>query len=138
MTAYRHWVTMAVLCLSGGIIFMLPYLFMVYAQPMQDAFVFSDSQTGKLMGVFGAASLIAYFPGGWMADRFPSKQLISIALLSTGLVGLYYATLPSYTTCLFIHAYWGGEYFAIFLECIDQGDTQLGVARRARPRVRPA
>ena len=58
---------MAILCFSGGIIFMLPYLREVYYQPMQAAFGYDNTQMGILMSVFGAFSLIAYFPGGWLS-----------------------------------------------------------------------
>lgn len=114
MTRYGRWVTMAVLCMSGGVIFMLPFLFTVYYVPMQNAFGFSNSQMGNLMSIFGAMSLLAYFPGGWLADRFTPRRLISVSLLSTGLVGFYYATLPSYKICLFIHAYWGASISLVF------------------------
>jgi nitrate/nitrite transporter NarK len=34
---------------------------------------------GMLLGVFGAASLACYAPGGWLADRFYSRKLITLA-----------------------------------------------------------
>jgi hypothetical protein len=36
MTKYGRWVTMVALCMSGAIIFMLPFLREIYYIPMQD------------------------------------------------------------------------------------------------------
>jgi nitrate/nitrite transporter NarK len=104
----RHWLVMGILCFSGGIIFMLPFLREVYYIPMQEAFGYDNTQMGVLMSVFGAVSLISYFPGGWLADRYSPRKLISSSLLATGLAGLYFATYPTYAVSIAIHAFWGG------------------------------
>ena len=96
----RRWLVMAILCFSGGIIFMLPFLREVYYIPMQEAFGYNNTQMGVLMSVFGAVSLLTYFPGGWIADRFSPRKLMASALLATGLAGLYFATFPSTPSAL--------------------------------------
>jgi nitrate/nitrite transporter NarK len=105
---------MTVLCFSGGIIFMLPFLREVYYIPMQDAFGYTNTEMGLLMSLFGLVSLITYFPGGWLADRFSPRKLMASGLLATGLAGFYFATFPSYTVSLFIHAFWGGCVSLVF------------------------
>ncbi|MCP4271771.1 MAG: MFS transporter [Gammaproteobacteria bacterium] len=107
MTRMRHWFVMFILCFSGGIIFMLPFLREVYYLPMQEAFGYDNLQMGVIMSVFGTTSLITYFPGGWLADRVSSRKLISSSLLATGLAGAYFATFPSYTVSIIIHGFWG-------------------------------
>jgi MFS family permease len=77
MIVSDKWLTMALLCLSGGLIYWLPFLSEIYFVPMQDAFGFSKTQIGILSGTFGFMSLIGYFPGGWLADRFSSRKLLS-------------------------------------------------------------
>jgi len=57
---------MACLCLSGGIIYLLPFLREVYYIPLQKALHLSNTQLGVLMSVFGTTALISYFPGGWL------------------------------------------------------------------------
>ncbi len=103
----RHWFVMIILCFSGGIIFMLPFLREVYYLPMQEAFGYDNMQMGVIMSVFGATSLITYFPGGWIADRISSRKLVATSLLATGLAGIYYATFPSYAVSIIIHGFWG-------------------------------
>ena len=114
MERFRHWLVMAILCFAGGIIFMLPFLREVYYIPMQEAFGYSNTQMGVLMSVFGAVSLLTYFPGGWIADRYSPRKLIASALLATGLAGLYFSTFPSYGISILIHGFWGGCVSLVF------------------------
>jgi len=105
---------MVVLCVSGGTIYNVVYVFEVYYIPTQQALDLTKSQMGMLMGVFGAASLACYGPGGWLADRFSSRKLITLAMLVTGGTGFYYATFPSYPLALALHAFWGVTIALVF------------------------
>jgi len=107
MRTIRRWVMMACLCLSGGLIFMLPFLREVYYIPLQKALNLSNTQLGVMMSVFGATSLLTYFPGGWLADRISSRKLITLSMLATGLAGIYFATFPSYPLSIAVHGFWG-------------------------------
>ncbi len=107
MSTFRRWLVMACLCLSGGIIFLLPFLREVYYIPLQKALGLTNTQLGVLMSVFGAVSLLTYFPGGWLADRVSSRKLISFSMLATGLAGFAFATFPSYPLSIAIHGFWG-------------------------------
>ena len=105
---------MVVLSVSGGVIFMAPFLREVFYIPMQEAMNLSNTQMGLLMGVFGAVGLLTYFPGGWLADRVSSRKLITLGLIATGGSGLYFATFPSYTANLLLHAFWGISITLVF------------------------
>jgi len=105
---------MVILCASGGSIYNVVYIFEVYYIPTQLAMELSKSQMGMLLGVFGAVSLLSYGPGGWLADRFSSRKLITIAMIVTGGTGFYYATFPSYPVALALHAFWGVSIALIF------------------------
>ena len=107
MSVFRRWLVMACLCLSGGIIFMLPFLREVYYLPLQKALDLNNTQLGVLMSVFGAVALLTYFPGGWLADRVSSRKLVSFSMLATGLAGFYFATFPSYPLSIVVHGFWG-------------------------------
>jgi nitrate/nitrite transporter NarK len=107
MSALRRWLMMACLCLSGGMIYMLPFLREVYYIPLQKALNLSNTQLGVLMSVFGAISLLTYFPGGWLADRVSSRKLITFSMLATGLAGFYFASFPSYPLSIAVHGFWG-------------------------------
>jgi predicted MFS family arabinose efflux permease len=98
---------MACLCLSGGFIYLIPFLREVYYIPLQEALGITNTQLGVLMSVFGATALITYFPGGWLADRFSARKLITLSMVATGVTGLYFATFPSYPISVALHAFWG-------------------------------
>ena len=74
---------------------------------MAEALSLNNTQVGSLVSVFGITALLSYFPGGWLADRVSPRKLITTSLLSTGIVGLYFATFPGYEVSLAIHAFWG-------------------------------
>jgi nitrate/nitrite transporter NarK len=107
MSTFRRWLVMACLCLSGGIIYLLPFLREVYYLPLQNALQISNTQLGVMMSAFGTAALISYFPGGWLADRVSPRKLIALSMTATGISGLVFATFPSYTVSVIIHAFWG-------------------------------
>jgi sugar phosphate permease len=107
MTTFRRWLIMACLSLSGGAIYLLPFLREVYYLPLQRALGVTNTQLGVLMSVFGVTSLITYFPGGWLADRLSPRKMISFSMLATGIAGFFFATFPSYPLSFAFHAFWG-------------------------------
>ena len=117
---------MVILSISGGLIFMAPFLREVYYIPMQEAMDLSNIQMGMLMGVFGAVGLLTYFPGGWLADRVSSRKLITLGMISTGVSGLYFATFPGYLINLMLHAFWGVSITLVFWGRHDKGHPRMG------------
>jgi MFS family permease len=107
MTFVRRWLLITVLGFSGGIIFLLPFLFETFYTPLGKALSLNHTELGSLVSIFGFFSMIFYFPGGWLADRVSSRKLITTSLIATGLAGLYFSTFPSYRVSLAIHAFWG-------------------------------
>jgi len=98
---------MAVLSISGGVIFYLPFLQEVYYKPLADALALDNAQVGSLLSVFGVTAMLSYVPGGWLADRVSPRILLTSSLLLTGSTGFYFATFPSYAISLALHALWG-------------------------------
>ena len=107
MSKLRHWLILIVLSLSGGIIFLLPFLFEVYYRSVADALGVSNTEMGVLFSAFGITSLIVYFPGGWLADRMSPRKLMTLSLIATGLGGFWFATFPAYEIVVGIHIFWG-------------------------------
>lgn len=105
---------MAAICMSASAIYFLPFISETFYVPMQNAFQFSNTQMGMLMSVFGTTSMLTYFPGGWLADKFSPRRLMTVSLVITGAAGFYIATLPSYFICLIIYGFWGSCISLIF------------------------
>jgi nitrate/nitrite transporter NarK len=106
-SVFSRWLVMVVLALSGAVIYLLPFLREIFYEPLRMALGLTHSQSGAMVAAFGLTSMIAYIPGGWIADRIEPRLLISGSLVSTGLLGFWLATLPSYPAAVLIHALWG-------------------------------
>ncbi|WP_251274931.1 MFS transporter, partial [Enterobacter hormaechei] len=65
-----------------------------------------NAELGFLMTAYGLVNFLLYLPGGWAADRFSARKLMTFSLISTGISGFYYATFPSYTMICLLHALW--------------------------------
>ena len=51
--------------------------------------------------------MLTYLPSGWLADRIPVRVLLSFSLAATGLLGLWFSTMPSFDALQVIFACWG-------------------------------
>jgi len=98
---------MGSLILAGESIYMLPYLRKSFQTSMEATFELSSTQIGTVNAMFGIMALVCYLPGGWLADRFSARRLLTLSLLATGLGGLYMASVPGYAGLLAVHAFWG-------------------------------
>lgn len=105
--AVEQWVTLAVVAFVGGMITKLPYLKDIYFSTLQNATGTTKTQLGMLLTMYGIMNFICYFPGGMLADKISPKKLIVISCFGTGIVGLWYSTLPGYSALLIIHALFG-------------------------------
>lgn len=103
----ERWVVLIVVSFVGGMITKLPYLKDIYFSILQTATDTTKTQLGFLLTMYGIMNFICYFPGGMLADKISPKKLIIISCFGTGAVGLWYATLPGYTSLLIIHALFG-------------------------------
>lgn len=89
----KRLVHILMLILAGELIFGLPFHTARFFRPtLLDAFGFSNTQLGDAFAVYGIAAMLAYFPGGTLADRFQARKLMSLSLLATAAGGLYMAT----------------------------------------------
>ena len=98
---------MVLLCLAGSGMYWLPFLSDVFYVPMKNAFAFTNTQMGVLSSAYGLTSMLAYFPGGWVADRFSPRKLITSALLIMSAGGFVFATIPSFEVSVTLFALWG-------------------------------
>lgn len=105
-TVYRYGQLM-LLVLAAGAIYPVLYLRQVYQSSMIVALSIDNAQLGVLYSILGAAFMISYLPSGWLADRLPPRWLISMSLLGTGGLALWYATLPGFHVLTWIFCGFG-------------------------------
>ena len=86
------------LILAGELIFALPFHITRFFKPtVLEVFQITNTDLGDAFALYGILALLCYFPGGYLADKYPPRKLISLSLFFTGIGGLYFATLPSAT-----------------------------------------
>jgi nitrate/nitrite transporter NarK len=57
--------------------------------------------------MLGLIFMVSYVPSGWLADRFSSRKLLAYSLFITALLGIWFSTMPSYSSLLVIYGAWG-------------------------------
>jgi sugar phosphate permease len=126
---------MLVLVLAGEMIFGLPFHTARFFRPtLLDAFGFSNTQLGDVFAVYGVTAMLAYFPGGALADRFPARKLMGLSLLATAAGGLYMATFPGFPQMAVLYGYWGVTTIFLFWAAMIRmardwgGSTSQGLA----------
>ena len=117
---------MVLLCLSGSVMFWFPFAAETYYVPMQRAFGFTNTQIGILSSVFGFVSLVGYFPGGWLADRFPPRILMTIGLLIASAAGFVFSTIPSFEVCVVLYGVWGFAAALVFWSAMIKATRNWG------------
>ena len=72
-----------------------------------ESFNITQTQLRYCSSMLGLIFVVTYAPSGWLADRFSSRKLLSYSLVATALLGMWFSTMPSYSTLLFIYGAWG-------------------------------
>ena len=108
------WHFLLLLILAGESVFILPFvLSRVFRPTVLEVFGLDNLQLGICFSIYGIVALVSYLFGGPLADKYPPRKLISVALWMTALGGLVYTTFPSYTVLKVLYGYWG--FTTIFL-----------------------
>jgi sugar phosphate permease len=96
------------LVVAGEAVFALPFHLARYFRPtVLSVFGFSNTELGQAMAAYGVVAMLAYFPGGLLADRFTARSLVTLSLLLTAAGGMYMATFPGVVGMAVLWAFWG-------------------------------
>jgi len=108
------WHFLLLLVLAGESIFIIPFvLARVFRPTVLEVFDLDNVQLGLCFSLYGMVALLSYLFGGPLADKFPPRKLIAVALWTTALGGLVYATFPTFSILKILYGYWG--FTTIFL-----------------------
>ncbi|MGG0250547.1 MFS transporter [Peribacillus frigoritolerans] len=99
--------TLVILIIAGEMIYTLPYFRNYYYDVFLNAFHLTNTQMGTLGSAYGVCCLVSYIFGGYVADRWRTKHLLSISLFATGILGFALLLYPPYPVLLLIYAAWG-------------------------------
>jgi len=106
---------MLALVLAGELIFSLPFHTARFFRPtFLEVFGFSNTQLGDVFAVYGITAMLAYFPGGVIADHYSPRTLMTLSLFATAAGGLYMATFPGETQLTALYGFFGVSTVLLF------------------------
>ncbi len=124
MKKWKKYLALLSLSLGAGAIYTMPYIKYVYYDALIESMAISNKQLGFLLTVYSISCILLYIPGGWVADRFSTRKILSISLFSTGLLSFWFAFSLDYRTSIIIwllfgfstgFAYWSASIKAVRL-----------------------
>ncbi|WP_394344427.1 MFS transporter [Aggregatimonas sangjinii] len=108
------WYYLALLILAGEAVFILPFVLpRIFRPTVLDVFMLDNTQLGLCFSVYGIVAVVSYLFGGPLADKYPPRKLMAIALGMTAAGGMVFATFPSFEVLQVVYGYWG--FTTIFL-----------------------
>ncbi len=115
------------LIIAGEAVFALPFhITRFFRSTVLEVFSLTNTQLGSVLGIYGIVAMIAYFPGGALADRFSARKLLASSLWSTALGGLYLATLPGYQGALILWGFFGVTTILLFWAALIRATRDWG------------
>jgi nitrate/nitrite transporter NarK len=122
-----RYLLMATLIFAGEIIFGLPFHTARFFRPtLLEAFGFTNTELGDVFAVYGVMAMIAYFPGGILADRFSARTLLTVSLIATGAGGFYMASYPGTVGMALLYGYWGVTTILLFWAALIRATREWG------------
>lgn len=118
---------MFALIIAGEAIFLLPFILMrVFKPVIRDAFLISDAQIGEAQALYGLTAVVSYFFGGFIADKWEPKKLLSLSLFLTAIGGFWMALIPSIFTLKILYAFWGISTILLFWSSLIKATRHWG------------
>lgn len=125
-----RWLTLVSLVVAGESIFLLPFvLARVFRPTLLDVFGLTNLELGTAFAAYGVVAMIAYLPGGPLADRFCARNLLLVALISTAAGGFLLWSIPPLRVLKLLYAYWGFTTIALFWAALIRATREWGGER---------
>lgn len=126
-TQKSKWLTILILVFAGEMIFSLPFhVVRVFRPTFLEVFKLTNTELGDIFAIYGIMAMLAYFPGGTLADRFSAKKLMAFSLFATSLGGLYFAEIPSKTGLTILFGFWGVTTIFLFWAAMIKATRNWG------------
>jgi MFS transporter, GlpU family, inner membrane protein len=115
------------LVLAGEAVYTLPFHVARFFKPtVLEVFSLTPTQLGIAQGVYGIVAMLAYFPGGPLADRYPARKLLALSLWATAAGGLYMATMPDYRGAVLLWGFFGITTILLFWAALIRATRDWG------------
>lgn len=121
--------TLLSLIIAGETIFFLPFvLARIFRPTLLAAFEITNTELGTYFSVYGIIAMVSYIFGGPLADRFSTRNLMSIALWLTALGGFIMSVIPNSSLMIGLYAFWGMTTILLFWAALIKATRQWGGA----------
>ena len=126
----RRVLGMIALVAAAEAVFLLPFVLpRVFRPTMLEVFDISNTELGMAFSAYGTVALFAYILGGPLADRFPARKLMTVALLSTAVLGIPLLGGPvSFRALSLLYAGWGLTTILLFWAALIRATREWGEA----------
>jgi len=115
----RNFIAILLVASGGAIIYGLPYFRYDYYDAYLQAYNLTNTQMGVFGSIFGVFGMISYLFGGYLADRFSIRKLLTVSLIGTGLGGFLHLLPLSFGALVCLYAFWGfTSLFAFWPACV--------------------
>ncbi|AQS93046.1 MFS transporter [Polaribacter sp. BM10] len=119
--------SMLTLIIAGEAIFLLPFILMRVFKPIiRDVFLISDAQIGEAQSLYGLTAVISYFIGGFLADKWQARKLLTLSLILTAFGGFWMTLIPSINSLKILYAFWGVSTILLFWASLIKATRQWG------------
>ena len=119
------------LIIAAEAIFTLPYHVARFFRPtLLSVLGLDNMQLGLVQSAYGVVAMLAYFPGGPLADLFSARKLLTVSLVTTAAGGFYFATLPSFDGLWILFGFWGLTTILLFWAALIRATREWGEPSR--------
>ena len=102
MSKFKKYMAIVALSLSGGSIYLLPYLKYIFYDQMVDVMQVTNTQMGTMMSMYAIGCMLLYIPGGILADKLSSRKSLIVSLILTAILTVLYGVTLNYTMSMII------------------------------------
>ncbi len=115
----ENFLAILIVAASGAIIYGLPYFRYDYYDVYLETYNLTNTQMGYFGSIFGIFGMISYLFGGFVADKFSTRKVLTVSLILTGLGGFAHLLPLSFTALLALYSLWGfTSLFAFWPACV--------------------
>jgi MFS family permease len=119
--------TLISLIIAGEAIFILPFVMArIFRPTLLAVFDITNTELGLFFSIYGIVAIVSYIFGGTLADRFPARNLMTIALWLTSIGGMIMFFLPSSGIMKAIYGFWGFTSIFLFWAAMIRATREWG------------
>lgn len=104
---FRNAMVFLILSATVALAYQLPFLRFTFYDQFAAAYQLSNTQIGVLATALNLTYTFCYPIGGWMADRFSTRTLISVTLAAYAVLTFFFAMTTNFIALIVIHVLYG-------------------------------